>query len=156
MARAAQHNHQHCIEEALLRAEALCATQGARLTPLRRRVLELIWRSHSPVGAYDLLALLQKEQTATPPTVYRALEFLQAQGLVHRIASRNAYLGCAHPGDQHSGQFLLCRACGDAVELEGQRLSDTVNASAKGAGFRVERMTVEIEGLCKRCVGATA
>lgn len=148
---AATHNHQHCVEDALTRAQRLCQQRGARLTPLRQRVLELVWGSHNPVGAYDLLALLQKEQKAAPPTVYRALDFLQAMGLVHRIASRNAFIGCPDPGDGHRAQFLICRNCGEASELPSDGVERAIGKEAQNLGFKVEQMTVEIEGLCRRC-----
>src|SRR3954453_3718975 len=92
------HDHADCVAAALGAAERLCARRGARLTELRRRVLELIWRSHEPIGAYALLDRLGRERgRVAPPTVYRALEFLIAHGLVHRIASLNAFIGCVHP-----------------------------------------------------------
>src|SRR4051794_6447763 len=114
-----EHDHDACVEAALDRAARLCARHGARLTPLRRRVLELVWRGHAPIGAYDILGRLSpKIGAVAPPTVYRALEFLRAQGLVHRIESLNAYLGCERPGEAHGGQFLLCSGCGAAAELD--------------------------------------
>ena len=105
------------------RADALCARQGVRLTELRRRVLELVWQSHKPLGAYDILAVLSEtDGRRAPPTVYRALDFLQENGLVHRIASLNAFVGCNNPEHSHQGQFLICRTCHTAIELE-QRIS---------------------------------
>src|SRR5918999_799750 len=103
------HDHLSCIGDALDRAAVLCDQRGARLTPLRRRVLELVWRGHEPVGAYDLLAQMGR---AAPPTVYRALDFLIEQGLVHRIESLNAYVGCDRPEAAHASQFLICTDCG--------------------------------------------
>lgn len=97
------HNHQACVNQALDDARHICQQHNARLTPTRQRVLELIWQSHRPLGAYDVLAQLAAEgQNAAPPTVYRALDFLQQHGLVHRIASLNAFVGCAHPGKPHT------------------------------------------------------
>ena len=97
-----------------------CARErGVRLTPLRRRVLELVWGSHRAVKAYDLLAALgDAVGAAKPPTVYRALEFLMAQGLVHRIDSLNAFVGCPQPDHRHSAQFLICGGCGDVFGAE--------------------------------------
>ncbi|NAT18288.1 Fur family transcriptional regulator, partial [Pseudomonas syringae pv. actinidifoliorum] len=94
------HDHSHCVHSALAEAETLCTQQGLRLTTLRRRVLELVWQSHKPLGAYDILAVLSEEdgRRAAPPTVYRALDFSSwKNGLVHRIASLNAFTGCNHP-----------------------------------------------------------
>ena len=146
------HDHGRCIERALGRAEKICAQSGARLTPTRRRVLEIVWRSHIPVGAYDILRHLDDEVPgAMPPTVYRALDFLRHQGLVHRIESLSAYIGCCDPGAPHAGQFLICRDCGLAMELRDPVVNAAIGASAAEIGFAVEQETVEVSGLCPDC-----
>lgn len=147
-----KHDHRRCVTTALARAAKVCAASGGRLTALRRRVLELVWQSHRPMGAYDILAALgQKRETVAPPTVYRALEFLRAQGLVHRIESLNAFIGCDQPGEPHSGQFLICRACGRAAEMADGRIDAAMRCGLAEAGFTLERPTVEALGLCPDC-----
>ncbi|MGL4318767.1 MAG: Fur family transcriptional regulator [Pseudomonas sp.] len=150
------HDHSHCVSSALAEAEQLCAKQGTRLTALRKRVLELVWQSHKPLGAYDILGVLSEEdgRRAAPPTVYRALDFLLENGLVHRIASLNAFIGCIHPGELHQGQFLICKTCHTAIELEQAAISDAIVHSALAVGFVVESQTVEIVGLCAGCRAA--
>ncbi|MFO3664412.1 Fur family transcriptional regulator [Pseudomonas amygdali] len=150
------HEHSHCVHSALAEADALCAKQGLRLTTLRRRVLELVWQSHKPLGAYDILAVLSDEdgRRAAPPTVYRALDFLLENGLVHRIASLNAFTGCNHPTHAHQGQFLICRLCHAAIELQHPAISNAVIDAAAGVGFAVEGQTVEIVGVCAGCKAA--
>lgn len=149
-----KHDHARCLAEALERAEALCAQSRARLTPVRRRVLELVWASHEPVGAYEILGRLSEEQgRAAPPTVYRALEFLLEQGLVHRIESLNAYVGCPDPAHAHSGQFLICDGCNTAVEMENRALDRAIAGSAADLGFAVSGRVVEVHGLCQACQG---
>ncbi len=148
----AEHDHGNCVGEALDRAEAVCRRRGTRLTALRRRVLELVWGGHKPVGAYDILDGLRGERRkAAPPTVYRALEFLMEQRLVHRIESLNAFVGCCSPETSHAGQFLICNCCGAAVELDDARIGAAIADSAGRAGFVVERRIVEVEGVCPRC-----
>ena len=159
----ARHDHGACVRGALGTAARLCAERGARLTPLRRRVLELVWRghapgSHAPVRAYDLLARLSSNKgtargtrPAAPPTVYRALEFLLAQGLIHRIESLNAYVGCMHPEGTHGGQFLICSDCGAAAEVHDPRVDAAVARRAKELGFAVSRKTIEVAGVCPPC-----
>ncbi len=148
----ARHDHGRCVVEALATADRLCARRGARLTKLRRRVLELVWTSHVPVGAYDLLRRLGREYDgAAPPTVYRALDFLLGQGLIHRIESLNGFVGCVGPDQNHSGQFLICRDCGSALELSDPRIDRAISKGAAALGFAVERQTVEIAGLCPSC-----
>ncbi|MFC6476279.1 zinc uptake transcriptional repressor Zur [Pseudomonas asuensis] len=150
------HDHSHCVAQALGEAESLCTQSGVRLTDLRRRVLELVWQSHKPLGAYDILAVLSEQdgRRAAPPTVYRALDFLLENGLVHRIASLNAFVGCNHPGHAHQGQFLICRGCHVAIELEQASIQDAIQAGAGSVGFQVEGQTVEVVGLCSACQGA--
>lgn len=148
----ASHDHGHCVEDALDRADALCEAQGARLTDLRRAVLELVWRGHEPVGAYALLdALKRSHPNAAPPTIYRALEFLAAHGLIHRIESLNAYIGCAHPERPHAGQFLICAKCSSAAEIDDPSITRALAKSANGLGFAVTHQTVELSGLCPVC-----
>ncbi|CAE6880705.1 Zinc uptake regulation protein [Pseudomonas marincola] len=147
------HDHSHCVSHALAEAESICARQGLRLTTLRKRVLELVWQSHKPLGAYDILAVLSEEdgRRAAPPTVYRALDFLLENGLVHRIASLNAFVGCNQPELAHQGQFLICRTCHAAIELEQAAISDAIIQCAQTVGFTVESQTVEVVGLCAGC-----
>ncbi len=147
------HDHARCANAALARAEAICQERGVRLTEIRRRVLEVIWSGHRPLGAYDILATLAHENGGKPqpPTVYRALEFLQEQGLVHRVESLNAFVGCPLPDEHHRGQLLLCRACGDAVELVEEQGMNALQRSAEAMGFKVESFTVELSGLCPIC-----
>jgi Fur family transcriptional regulator, zinc uptake regulator len=147
------HDHSRCVSHALAEAESICTRQGLRLTALRKRVLELVWASHKPLGAYDILAVLSEAdgRRAAPPTVYRALDFLLENSLVHRIASLNAFVGCSHPEHAHQGQFLICRSCNAAIELEQAAISDAIIAGAAGVGFAVESQTVEVVGLCAGC-----
>lgn len=147
------HDHDACVQDALRRAEAKCAQSGARLTPLRRRVLELVWSNHKPHGAYALLEALEREsdRKIAPLTVYRALDFLVEQGLAHRIETLNAYLGCSVSDNGHSAQFLVCERCGCALEIDDPTIAAAVTTSAAAKGFAVHRQTIEISGVCRVC-----
>lgn len=146
------HDHATCISDALAKAEAHCAATGAKLTPVRRRVLELIWQSHKPAGAYDLLAQLGSDgQKAAPPTVYRALDFLVEQGLVHRVESLNAFIGCTEPGHAVQQEIFICRQCGTAIEINDPELGARIQQDARALGFQVERQTIEVVGVCRDC-----
>lgn len=148
----AEHVHDECLTAALNAAESVCVRRGLRLTPLRRRVLELVWRSHEPVKAYDVLDQLRGEHRgAAPPTVYRALDFLQQQGFVHKIESLNAFLGCGEPRARHQSQFLICRGCGEAAELADEDISRLLREKAGAVGFRIDDQTIEIMGCCAEC-----
>jgi len=147
-------HHQHCISRALASAEELCAQRSVRLTPLRKRILELVWQSHKPLGAYDILDRLSREdgRRAAPPTVYRGLDFLLENGLIHRLASLNAYIGCSHPEVAHEGYFMICQQCNNAYELAQHTAIDAaVSAEAAQMGFIVETQMVEILGTCAQC-----
>jgi Fur family zinc uptake transcriptional regulator len=154
--RPVRHEHNACIDDALDAADALCAWRGVRLTALRRRVLELVWGGHGPVRAYDILDLLRDERRgAAPPTVYRALDFLLSNGLIHRIESLNAYIGCGAPSaphnEGHAGQFLICGDCGSVGELDDPDITRLIAAKAEAMGFAIGHQTIEATGLCPEC-----
>ncbi|WP_440995142.1 Fur family transcriptional regulator [Arhodomonas sp. SL1] len=146
------HDHEACVADALERAEGLCRERGARLTAQRRRVLELVWRNHRPAKAYDLMrALAEGERPVAPPTVYRALDFLMELGLVHRLTSLNAFIGCGAPEHPHAGHFLICTACERVAEMEEPDVDGLLEAHAAHQGFRLQHQTVELAGLCPAC-----
>ncbi len=146
------HDRGACVESVLEQAETLCRERGARLTPLRRRVLEIIWENHAPLGAYDVLQRMNAEGGRNaPPTVYRALDFLLKHGLIHRIESQKAFVGCATPGNAHKAQFFICRDCGTVAETHSEEIGEAIEASAIRAGFLVETPLMEISGRCKEC-----
>ena len=146
------HNHKRCQKFALEQAKTICESQGERFTPLRKTVFEFVWLSHEPMKAYELLSKLQAvHPSSAPPTVYRALNFLQSLGLVHKIESLNAYLGCSVPGAAHSCQFLICRSCGSVAELENSNIDNTIEELTDSLGFDYESMTMEIHGICSQC-----
>ncbi|HET6305838.1 MAG TPA: Fur family transcriptional regulator [Rhodopila sp.] len=145
-------------ETLLTRAATLCESRGARLTDLRRQVLGLILDRESPTGAYDLLDQLRSTRHgAAPPTVYRALEFLQEHGLVHKLERLSAFVGCIaddeHDHD-HAAQFLICRTCGKVTELEDHELAHALEDAARRLGFKVGKATIEAEGQCAACARA--
>lgn len=129
-----------------------CQQRGVRFTPIRRRVLEMIVEAPGGLKAYDLLDRLAEEHaSARPPTVYRALEFLIDQGLVHRIESLNAYVACPCPEHAHGFQLLICRLCGRVEELHLDDVNAQLSGRARQLGFRVERQTIELLGRCEAC-----
>ena len=152
-------------EGLLDRADKVCGQRGANFTELRRHVLGLILDAASPTGAYELLdRLRQTRRGAAPPTVYRALDFLMEQGLIHRVERLSAFVGCvtgctADPLEEvhnHAVQFLICRECGKAIEMQNLDISVALARAAKEAGFSVSSATVEAEGSCSTCEAAAA
>jgi Fur family zinc uptake transcriptional regulator len=139
------------LAAALADAETRCAREEERLTGPRRRVLELLLESGTPVKAYDLIAAYGAEgEAAKPPTVYRALEFLERLGFAHRLESLNAYVACrgAEPG--HAAAFLICDCCGATEEFEPM-VTPAVRQAAASKGYAVEAVTLEAHGLCPAC-----
>ena len=140
------------IEAALARAQRICATRGARLTPVRRRVLELILQSDQPAGAYALLAELQRARGKFgPPTIYRALEFLLAHRLIHKIETSSAFIACCDVEHPHQSQFMICEDCGATEEIQDEAIVQSLRQLGEGRGFAVERQIIEARGLCPAC-----
>lgn len=148
----ATHDHAHCRADVLARADALVAAQGGRMTPVRRRVLEILLEEHRALGAYDVLQRLVAEGFGNqPPVAYRALEFLEDQGLAHRIRRLNAFAACMHPGEDHAPAFLICRSCNAVAEAPAAPVRAALDRAAADLGFAVERANVEAVGLCPSC-----
>ena len=150
---APDHDHARCSADAMAHAEALCAERGARLTPMRRHVLAILAASHKPLGAYEIMdEAARSGPRPAPITVYRALEFLRDNGLVHRIESRNAFVACVH---NHAGEdlvvFLICERCGAVGEAPGGAAAEALKASSRAAGFSPKSPLIEIAGICSHC-----
>ena len=150
------HDHDRCASDALAHAEAICAARKERLTPIRRRVLEALLASHQPLGAYEMIdRLAVRAARPAPITIYRALDFLREQGLVHRIESRNAFIACVH--DHASGDpvvFLICEKCGTVGEAASAAVADTIKTASRAAGFTPKTPVIEISGVCAHCKAA--
>ncbi|MEO0871598.1 MAG: Fur family transcriptional regulator [Pseudomonadota bacterium] len=138
--------------EAFLKvAEDIAEARGQRLTRIRRKVLQLLIETPEPAKAYDLLERLDGEGSAKPPTIYRALDFLQDLGLAHKLESLNAYVACGHASHRHSAIFLICETCGRAEELHSETTVPALGAEAEAAGFKLSRAVIEARGLCRVC-----
>ncbi len=148
----AAHDHAHCASGALARAESVATAAGARLTPVRRRVLEILLEDHRALGAYEVLRRLADDGFGNqPPVAYRALEFLVEHGLAHRIQRLNAFTACTHAGEPHAPAFLICEGCATVAEADAGPARAALEAAAAALGFVVERSTIEALGLCPAC-----
>jgi Fur family transcriptional regulator, zinc uptake regulator len=151
---APDHDHGSCASAAIAHAEEQCATRAQRLTPMRRQVLEALLASHKPLGAYEIMERLAAADDGrrAPITIYRALDFLRDNGLVHRIESRNAFVACVH---SHAGNdpivFLICERCGAVGEAPGGAVAESLKASCRAAGFAAKSPVIEIAGICSHC-----
>ena len=149
---APDHDHERCASAAIAHAEAQCTAREQRLTPMRRQVLEALLASHKPLGAYEIIEQLGHKNRPAPITIYRALDFLRENGLVHRIESRNAFVACVH---NHNGGdlvvFLICERCGAVGEAPGGTVADALKASSRAAGFSPKSPLIEIAGICSHC-----
>ena len=144
--------NQKSLAKILQHAETLCKQREVRLTPQHSKVLELVCAADGPIGAYEILdRLRQTIGNPAPPTVYRALDFLLEQGLIHKLESLHAYVGCSHPDHPHASQFLICSDCGDVREIESSGIADSLRQAQKNTGFKAKRPVVELLGTCARC-----
>lgn len=148
----AEHDHDACCGDVMARAEGLVEQAGLRLTPVRRRTLEILLESHRALGAYDVLARLAEEGFGTqPPVAYRALEFLVENGMAHRIRRLNAFTACMQPGTDHRPAFFICSTCDSVAEAQGAGVAGAMSAAADAVGFRIERISIEAVGICPAC-----
>jgi Fur family transcriptional regulator, zinc uptake regulator len=152
---APDHDHAACSADAMAHAERLCAERGQRLTPMRRQVLAVLAASHKPLGAYEIIERVGTPGARPAPiTIYRALDFLRENELIHRIESRNAFLACIN--NHASGApvvFLICDHCGSVGEAPSTAVADSLAAAAKSAGFTPKAPVIEIAGICAHCRG---
>ena len=157
------HHHVHDAAGFVAAVERACNERGLRLTAIRARVLGLVAQAGRPIKAYDLLEQIRLDNSregegagaAAPPTVYRALDFLLANGFIHKLESINAFVACHHPNSaQHSVPFLICDRCHSAVELEDSEVVAQLDARAKALGFQPQAQTLEVHGLCARCAAS--
>lgn len=146
------HDHAGCVADVLVRADEVCARQNVRLTSQRRHILEIIAASHKAMGAYDILEhMVAGKKRPAPVTVYRALDFLMAQGLVHRIASDNAYIACQRDHGDEDTVLLICSSCGTVGEIEAAPVNAAVALGAEKQGFVIDAQVHEVSGLCRNC-----
>jgi Fur family zinc uptake transcriptional regulator len=146
------HDHHHCVAETLAGAETVMAARGLRLTPVRRRTLEILLERHGAMGAYEVLDRLAEDGFGhQPPVAYRALDFLVEHGLAHRIQRLNAFTACTHPGTAHHAAFLICEGCNSVAEVPAEPLRAALEQSAGSLGFTVSRVSIEALGRCAAC-----
>ena len=143
-------------QNALAGAESACRSKGVRLTPMRREVLETLYATHRPLGAYDIAEVLARKdgRRLAPITIYRALDFLLEQGLAHRLASRNAFVACPH--DHGTGDvvaFLICEHCGGVDEMSSTGVTGAISELLDAEGFEPQLQILEISGRCAHCRG---
>jgi len=147
-----KHDHKICVSEALGIAKHLCEARGVQLTPIRYLVLELIWDSHKAVKAYDLLDRIKPLQhAAKPATIYRALDFLIEQGLIHRVESLNAFVGCSCSEHQHEMLLLICKHCNEVEERPAPIVMGALSQEFSKAGFVAHSKAIEAQGICVKC-----
>ena len=149
----AQHDHSTCMSDALAAADARCAADGLRFTPVRRKVLDILLQDHRALGAYTILDKLREDGFGSqPPIAYRALDFLVANGLAHKIERLNAFIACAHTNHSHTPAFMICRLCDAVAEALSSTAQGALRDTARTTGFRIERTVIEAEGICPSCL----
>jgi Fur family zinc uptake transcriptional regulator len=143
------------LDRRLDQAAELCRARGQNLTPLRRRVLEIVLEAGRPLGAYDVLEILAAERgRVAPPTVYRSLDFLQEQGLVHKVLSVNGFVACCESARPHAAELFICRHCGTAVEVARKAADPRLEEAAAELDFAIDSVVLEVRGRCADCRAA--
>ena len=149
------HDHAHCTADLIARAERTCERRGSKLTGQRREILSSVAQSHSAVGAYDIIERMAEHGPRPAPiTIYRALDFLLAHGLVHKIESRNAYVACSHSHEGQPAALLICESCGTVTELDAPEIFERIVEKAKAQKFSPAHTLIEMSGTCGSCAGA--
>jgi Fur family zinc uptake transcriptional regulator len=148
-------NGPQAVEAQLKAAELSCAKSGSQLTALRRHVLALVLSAPGPLTAYQLLDRLKESRNAVPATIYRALEFLMEQHLIHKVERLNAFIACTDTAHAHHAvQFLICRKCGTVDEMEDRATSRALVRAAARKGFLPGNAVIELDGTCAACAQA--
>lgn len=164
------HEHLHDVQDftagevkkRLAAAIEQSRVRGVRFTPLRQQIYELVLQANKPVGAYDLITQLQQARLVTahdngntknvaPPTVYRSLEFLLSEGLIHQLTSINAFVPCCHPRAKHVAAFLICEQCQRVQECSSLPIQEMLSFAEHDMGFRVSHSVIELSGRCQVC-----
>jgi len=140
------------VENSIQEAEQYCQENGLNFTPVRRKVLEILLQKNTAIGAYEILDLLREAGFKNqPPVAYRALDFLVQNGFAHKIEQLNSFIGCTHPGKDHSPAFMICRKCDSVSEEEALTRDFSVSQYGLKTGFTVEKDVIEAKGLCHSC-----
>lgn len=143
------------IEQQLANAEKLCKQRQKRFTPIRKQVLELLLQAQRGLKAYELLDLIKEIQpNAAPPTVYRALDFLMEEGLIHRLDAINAWTACVDVAGEPHDLLVVCTQCGAVAELRAPQLSKQITDCIIQAGFALSSPETELRALCLNCTSS--
>lgn len=146
-------DHNQCVDDSLEKAELICSRNNLRFTDLRKKVFSIILQNHQPSKAYDILDILQKEDSSAKPiTVYRTLDFLLDNGLIHKLHISNSYVSCSHPLKHRRCSFLICTKCHEVTECCDKDLTQGLEKIGLKNKFQIEDATVEIKGTCGACL----
>jgi len=150
------------ITSIIQHAEQHCADHGTRLTEKRKHVLAGLIQSDKALSAYELIAVCKEMYSEDVPamSVYRILDFLETEKLVHKLNLANKYVACAHISCDHAHgvpQFLICRKCSKVKEIsiEPATIAE-LQASVQEAGFKLISPQLEMNCLCEDCLAQAA
>lgn len=123
---------------------------GFRVTPQRLAILRILEEAN---GHLPPLMIYERAQQLLPgiteATVYRTLNFLVDQGLALAAHIGNGQLVYEIAGREH--HHLICRRCGEAIEIDHQLLKDIYEELHQRTGFQIDCIHVTFFGLCSEC-----
>lgn len=146
------------INKALAQAEHQCNAAGVKLTDKRKKILSTLLRSQTSLSAYDIVNSIRDEhkEVMPPMSVYRILDFLENENLVHKLSSTNKYVACSHIACDHAHdvpQFLICRQCGTVKEISIKKdIINALEASVHNAGYHLQSPQLELDCRCENCL----
>ncbi len=146
------HNHKECSKRVIKNAKEVCHEGSLNLTPIRKKVLEIIASNHKPSRAYDILSKLKDGGFSDkPPTVYRALDFLIENKMVHKLSTINAYVACFNDEAEEVSCFLICEKCQDIEEFQDEAVIKAMTNIGKNKRINIKNVNLEISFRCDQC-----
>lgn len=124
--------------------------QGYRLTPQRLAILRILRACGEHLTPAEIIARAQQELPGvTEATVYRTLSFLAEHELA--LAAHVGSGQLVYEIAEHDHHHLICRACGEAVEIDHSQLEALYGRFEAETGYRIDSLHQTFFGLCPAC-----
>jgi len=125
-------------------------SRGFRMTPQRMAILHVLHHAGTHLSPGEIYTRARQELPGlTGPTVYRTLDFLAENGLVHPSHSGSRHLTYQIAKDDH--HHIVCRGCGSEIEVEHQLLESLYRKLESASGYVRIDSHITFFGLCPHC-----